>query len=229
MKTLKALLGASLLLVIGQASAATLQLDFDYDFSNQLDPGSETPDGAGPYMTAIFDDGDSPGSVTLTLTIAGDVGSAEVTEIYLNVDDLIGVENLTFTDNDISAVSKSVITTGTDSIKADADGWFDIFIDLPPPTRDRFTAGETLVYNITGGGITANDFYFESTPDLIDPNGPFFGAAKFQSTGDCVMVNNECTYPNSAWIGVVPIPAAVWLLGSGLGLLGWMRRRKTAV
>ena len=32
----------------------------------------------------------------------------------------------------------------------------------------------------------------------------------------------------SAELSVIPIPATVWLFGSSLGLLGWMRRRKLA-
>ena len=42
-------------------------------------------------------------------------------------------------------------------------------------------------------------------------------------TSDFVGGAYEISY---AGVHSVPIPAAIWLLGSGLGLLGWMRRRQ---
>jgi len=204
--------GTLALFAAGAVSASTLTLNFDYDFSDPLDLDSASPDGAGPWATAVFDDGGSAGSVTLTINLFAN----EVTAFYFNVDDSIGGGSLSIVGTDTSAVSSSVVTTGTDFKKADADGWFDIYIDLPPPGGDRFTAGETLVYTITGAGIVASDFNFQSTPDLVDPNGPFYAAAKFQSTGDGTQ---------SAWVAAVPVPAAVWLFGSALGFLGWTKRR----
>ena len=204
--------------LLTSANAATLQLDFGLSFGDPLDSDTAAPDGSGPWLTALFDDGDTAGSVTLTLTVAGDVGGAEVTAVYLNVDDAIGGSNLTITPTDESSIDPgAIISTGTDAFKADADGWYDILFDLPPPGSDRFTAGEVLEYNITGLGLLASSFNFLSTPDLVDPNGPYLGAAKFASTGDG---------SQSDWVGVVPVPAAVWLFGSGLiGLIGVARRK----
>ena len=217
----------------GAVNAAVLQLDFDVSFGDPLDPDTQQPEGPAPWMTAVFDDGDTTGSVTLTVSLASTIGIAEVTGIYLNVDDVnIGGANLTINQTGGTGPLGSV-STGTDFVKAGADGWFDIYIDLPPPGGDRFGAGETLVFDITASGLVASSFDFASTPDPIDPNGPFKGAAKFNSTGDGV---NNCVFnPDtgkgglgtcSDWVGVaVPVPAAVWLFGSALGLLGWARRR----
>ena len=174
----------------------------------------------------------------------GAIGIADIDQVYLNLDTAMDAADLTFTRTGGTGPTdaQTSIGQGTDAYKADADGWFDILFDfaMAPPSA-RFSAGETLEYEITGvasaSALVASSFNFLSTPDLIDPNGPFLAAAKVLDTGsDTVFCqlpggepgeqgNGEC----SDWIAptTIPVPAAAWLFGSAIGLLGWIRRRTT--
>ena len=53
----KAVVAATLGLFALTGNAATLQLDFDYDFSDPGDPDSAPPGGISPWLTAVIDDG----------------------------------------------------------------------------------------------------------------------------------------------------------------------------
>jgi hypothetical protein len=204
------------ILLLGMASsvsASTLTLDFDISFGDPSDLDTAAPSGPAPWLTATFDDGDSPGSVSLTLSVSGDVGIADVTRVYLNIEDVSAITDITNT----GGQAESSVNWMSDEYKAGNDGLFDILITFD---NNTFSAGESSVFDITGTGLVASSFNFWSTPDgsEIDPSGPFLGAAKFQSTGDG---------SQSDWVGAVPVPAAVWLFGSGLlGLIGVARRRK---
>jgi len=90
---------------------------------------------------------------------------------------------------------------------------------------DADSLGSTEIRGqLAGGGITFLSGVAVGTGDWLnlqsvtfraDANGFGFGFATAEI--DNVMLT------------AVPIPAAVWLFGSGLGMLGWMRRRQSNV
>lgn len=66
-------------------------------------------------------------------------------------------------------------------------------------------------------GVTAADFSGAQQGLLL------YLTTLADGDGDAVLVGAETTS-----MSVIPVPAAVWLLSSGLGLLGWLRRRALA-
>jgi hypothetical protein len=82
------------------------------------------------------------------------------------------------------------------------------------------------------GAGTSSDFLSdESLPTSLPPVGAANNGLLL-AFRDTVNQDNEHTVTASILtvtpIRVVPIPAAVWLFGSGLGLLGWLRRKQTS-
>lgn len=212
----KAALAAAALMFATAGQAATLQLDFDYDFSDPGDPDSAPPSGSN-WLTAVFDDGGSLGSATLTLTV-GNIGIADVTGVYLNFNDALGIANLNISQSGGTGPTATSINQSMNTYQADGDGIYDLMIDW---ANNDFMAGEVITFDIIGSGaasgFSANDFYFLA--EIGDDKGPFYGAAKFQSTGDG---------EQSAWVAAVPVPGAVWLFGSALVGLGWIKRKPAA-
>jgi hypothetical protein len=233
------------LLAFGTVNAATLTVNFDTSFGNPLDSDTADPDGPAPWFTAIFDDDGSAGTVTLTMTVPLSINAGDIDKVHFNLDPAMDPADLTITRDSGTGpnVAKTTITIDSDNslsptLQADGDGVYDILFDFAngPPSA-RFSAGEDLVYLISGiPTLTASSFNFLSEPSLDPPgvsdNGPFLAAAFVISTGSgdvfCAGGNTEC----SNWIAPtptpIPVPAAAWLFGSSLGLLVWTRRRRTA-
>lgn len=223
--TLRTCLASLAVLAAMPVSAGMVTLDFDIRF------GEVAPTGGAPWLQAVFDDDTGDAStVSLSITALGSLGAADVTELYFNLNPALDPTTLNITFNSITggatpAIGAILPATGIDAFMADGDGIYDIRLDLPPPPGDNsllFNAGETLVLDIerTGGGsLTAADFYYLSAPGPGEDNpGPFLAAAHLQSTGADLM--------GSDWVAAVPIPAAIWLFASSLGMLGFATRRR---
>ncbi len=215
---LKACTAVAFGLLSVQASAATLTLGLNYEFSGATSPAGPGPD----WMTATFVDTGTD-EVTLTVSNGGLVGTEYASNFYFNVGNGIdATTDLTFAyvsgDSFVTLHSNDPDpVNNTAALKADGDGFFDVRFEYATAAGSRFIAGEESVYTISGSGLDAFDFAFLSEPG--GGTGSWAAAAHVQSIG---------SGGGSGWIGApVPVPAAAWLFGSGLlGLVGIARRKR---
>lgn len=137
---------------------------------------------------------------------------------------------------------------GIKATNADGMGKFDIFISDGGQNRV-----DPLTFSIDVAGDSFNSYFAPSTPTVgQDQPNAYFAAhvagietGAYTTDGMSDLVNecdpltvDPCIQLPSAWFGVgdigfppaaIPIPASVWLFGSGLlGLVGIARRRKNA-
>lgn len=217
MGTWRAAFLAALLLQCGVSGAAHIAFNLTTEYS-----GATPPVGAAPWLRVEFDDGGSPGSVTMTMTATNLTGTEFVTDWRLNLDPLLDATDLVFSaPTKTGTFANPVITTGTDFTMAPGDGKYDILVafDNAPPVN-RFGSGESVKYTITGiPTLTAGSFAFLSAP--AGGHGPFHTAAHVQGIGEDGDDSGQIT--NGQIVIVIPEPAGLGVIGLLLGIVA--RRR----
>lgn len=201
-----------ILLIPYQATATIINFDLNLEFSGATPPAGDTP-----WLTAVFNDYDSPGTVEMTLSANNLVEDEYVNSWYFNLDPTLDLTLLNITQ--VSGASASIFLA-TDQYKADGvGGYFDLLLDFPQDVNDRFISGGVAIITFELNGITAESFNFLSTPD----NAPYgyLSAAHVGGIG----IDDEY----SGWIATttapVPEPGTLILIGSGLiGMAGFRKK-----
>lgn len=214
---LRAFFGTFLLCLSVPANATSISFGYNMEFS-----GATAPVGASPWLTATFDDENTPGTVKLTFAATNLTGSEFVSGAYFNVNTSYDpATTLSFgAPSKTGTFTDPTISLSTDAFKADGDGNYDVLLNfaMGGGASGRFGAGEAVEYLITGigsaaGTLVATDFEYLSAP--AGGHGPFFVAAHVQGIGE--------SGSQSGWV-TTPEPAS-WLLALGCAAIFGRRRR----
>jgi len=213
------------------ANSSSVTYNFDNEFSGGTAPSSAIK----PWITAVFQDTSTPGSVKLTLSAPHLTASEFVSGWYFNLNSILDPTKLMFNSGTVSAGSFGLpsIHESVDTYKADGDGKYDILLSFSTSggLSGNFTSGDTLTYTLTGnfGGhvLSAADFLFLSAP--AGGHGPFDAAAHVQGIGQnggaSGWVDPSSPITGQDVNGVPDGAATVMLLGIGMLAVEGLRRK----
>lgn len=238
--------------LLGAGSSQAASISYDLTLSN--DDVTHVPNGTGnipngtPYARVTIDDEGAAGLINFTVTILDSVLTA-------NKDNNFGLQSFGFNvvepEETVGLVTADIINLpnvdwtafveftppNSQGTAQDGFGKFDAVVSDGGQGR----VDPSLTFSIDLGlNQTATDDIFDYIAGSND-EGHFFAAHITGFTDlnplledeGCVIDSEgnatpECNILTSVWVAgstVIPVPAAAWLFGSALGILGWVRRR----